>query len=58
MDKKNIDKPLVSAKKNYLLPGKPLTPKQLTQLIKSSRNSGSISIEDAHQKIRNSYNKI
>jgi hypothetical protein len=41
---------------NYLLPGKPLTPKQLTKLIEDSRNSGIISMENAHQLIRNSYN--
>ena len=37
---------------NYLLPGKPLTPKQLTALIESSRKSGIISMQDAHQIIR------
>jgi hypothetical protein len=43
-------------KNNNLLPGKPLTPKQLTKLIEDSRNSGIISMENAHQLIRNSYN--
>jgi hypothetical protein len=46
---------LVFVQNNYLLPGKPLTPNQLSQLIENSRNSGIISMEDAHQLIRNSY---
>lgn len=41
---------------NFLLPGKPLTAEQLKQLIENSRNSGMISMEDAHKNIRNSYN--
>ena len=41
---------------NQLLPGKPLTPEQLLQLIENSRNSGTISLETAHALIRNSYN--
>ena len=41
---------------NFLLPGKPLSFEQLTQLIESSRKSGIISIKDAHQIISNSYN--
>lgn len=40
---------------NYLLPGKPLTPAQLTQLIENSRNSGMIAMDEAHRLIRNSY---
>lgn len=40
----------------YFLPGKPLTPQQLTQLIESSRRSGVISLQDAHNIIRNNYN--
>lgn len=43
------------AENNYMLPGKPLTPEQLTQLIENSRNSGMIAMEDAHRLIRNSY---
>ena len=39
-------------KNNYVLPGKPRTPKQLTQLIESNRKSGTISMQDAHKKIR------
>ena len=34
---------------NYHLPGKPLTAKQLDDLIASSRKSGIISIRDAHE---------
>jgi hypothetical protein len=41
---------------DYSLPGKPLTPKQLTQLIEKSRKSGLISMKDAHQIVRNNYN--
>ena len=40
---------------NYLLPGKPLTNEELTELILKSRNGGRISIKDAHQVIRSSY---
>lgn len=41
---------------NYSLPGKPLTPQQLIQLIEKSRKSGMISMKDAHQIVRNNYN--
>ena len=67
-NKDNIDKLLAFAKQNHLelsliddvennvtLPGKPLTPKELTQLIEKSRASGVISMEDAHQTIRERY---
>jgi hypothetical protein len=70
-DKDNIDKLLAFAKQNHLqlsliddvennilLPGKPFSPEELTKLIEKSRASGMISMEDTHQKIRNSYNKI
>ena len=30
---------------NYILPGKPLTPEQITELIKNSRKSGIISMK-------------
>lgn len=40
----------------YYLPGKPLDPQQLTQLIESSRKSGMISLQNAHHLIRNNYN--
>jgi hypothetical protein len=41
---------------NYVLPGKPLTHEQLTQLIESSRKSGIISMKHAHEIIGNTYN--
>ena len=65
----NINKLLAFAQQNHLqltlidevdndllLPGKPLTPEQLTRLIENSRNSGMILMEDAHKIIRNNYN--
>lgn len=68
-NKDNIDKLLAFAKQNHLqlsliddvennllLPGKPLTPDELTQLINKSRASGIISMEKAHQIIRKNYN--
>lgn len=67
--KTNIDKLLAFAKQNQLqlsvvddtennlfLPGKPLTPDQLTQMIEKSRKSGIISMTNAHQIIRDNYN--
>ena len=42
---------------NYVLPGKPLTPKQLTQLIENSQKSGMISMQEAHKKIRDLLSK-
>ena len=41
---------------NFLLPGKPLTPEKLIQLILKSRESGIVGMKDAHGLIRNSYN--
>jgi len=38
---------------NYHLPGKPLSSKQLEELIAYSRKSGMISMKDAHEIIRN-----
>ncbi|GAB2840607.1 hypothetical protein GCM10027043_50050 [Ferruginibacter profundus] len=68
-NKANIDKLLAFAEQNHLklsliddvdnnlhLPGKPLTPEELTQLIEKSRASGIISIEQAHKIIRDKYN--
>lgn len=68
-NKANIDKLLAFAKQNQLqlsliddtennlfLPGKPLTPDQLTQMIEKSRKSGMISMQHAHQIIRDTYN--
>ena len=37
---------------NYWLPGKPLSDKELTDLIEKSRSSGRISMKDAHNLIR------
>ena len=47
---------LVDDNVEYHLPGKPLTDPQISQLIDSSRKSGTISMEDAHQTIRSNYN--
>ncbi len=68
-NKENINKLLKFAKQNQLklsvidenendnvLPGKPLTPAELFQLINNSRKSGSISMENAHTAIRKSFN--
>jgi len=67
--KANIDKLLAFAKQNQLqlslvddaednlfLPGKPLSPSQLSAMIEKSRKSGVVSMENAHEIIRNSYN--
>ncbi len=43
-------------KNDYFLPGKPLSDVELSQLIEKSRKSGSITMEDAHSTIRNSFN--
>ncbi len=66
--KANIDKLLAFAKQNQLqlclvddavdnlfLPGKPLSPKQVCAMIEKSRKSGIISMEKAHEIIRNYY---
>ncbi len=68
-DKENVNKLLAFAHQNHLqlslvdvcddnifLPGKPLTPQQLTHLIETSRKSGIVSMTDAHQVIRTNYN--
>jgi len=67
--KADIDKLLAFAKQNQLqlflvddteenlfLPGKSLSPTQLSAMIEKSRKSGMISMENAHEIIRNSYN--
>jgi len=67
--KENVDKLLNFAKKNHLklsalddvehnfyLPGKPLTPDELSQLIENSRRSGTISIDDAHSLLKSRFN--
>lgn len=68
-DKDNIDKLLAFAKQNHLqlsliddvennilLPGKPLSMEELKKLIEKSRASGMITMENAHQIIRDKYN--
>ncbi len=66
----NLEKLMVFAKQNNIplvvvddtdainshLPGKPLTGKQLTRLIESSRKSGIIAMQDAHTIIREHMN--
>lgn len=55
--KNNLQLSLIDeGEENLFLPGKPLTPEKLKQLIESSRRSGVISMQDAHQQIRNNYN--
>lgn len=41
---------------SFFLPGQPLTSEQLEQLILKSRNSDSLSLQDAHKLIRTNYN--
>ena len=41
---------------NLTLPGKPLSNNQLKSMIETSRQSGIISMEQAHKIIRNSFN--
>ena len=45
-------------KNNYFLPGKPLSPDHLTQLIENSRKSGMISLQNAHKIITDSLNAV
>ncbi|GEO08238.1 hypothetical protein [Segetibacter aerophilus] len=64
----DVDKLLEFAKQNNLklsvvdesdaphLPGKPLTNDQVNLLIEKSRKSGMISLQNAHQQIRESFN--
>lgn len=47
---------LVDDSEDYHLPGKALNEQEITQLIESSRRSGIIQMQDAHQIIRNNYN--
>ena len=66
--KANIDKLLAFAKQKQLelslvdnaendlfLPGNPLSPNQLKEMIEKSRKSGMVSMADAHQIIRDTY---
>ncbi len=52
----HLELSLVDDTDNYFLPGKPLSEEQLSKLIGSCRNGGSITLEDAHKSIRNSFN--
>lgn len=67
--KESIDKLLAFAKQNHLqlslvddaednlfLPCKPLSDLQLSALIEKSRKSGMVSMQKAHEIIRNAYN--
>lgn len=47
---------LLDDSKDFYLPGKPLNDEEITRLIESSRNSGIISMKDAHQIIHKNYN--
>ncbi len=68
-DQGNIDKLIAFAGQNqmklskldengddYFLPGKPLSPGELTEFIEAARNSGMITMENAHKIIRTRYN--
>ena len=55
-EKNNLKLSLIDDENSYILPGKPLTAEQLKQLIETSRNSGIISMKNAHKIISNSYN--
>ena len=52
----HLELSVIDDNKNYFLPGKPLTDDELSQLIKNSRKSGSITMQDAHTTIRKSFN--
>ena len=52
----NLELSLVDSESDYILPGKPLTPQQLSEIIQCSRKSGIISMPDAHKLIRSKYN--
>ncbi len=67
-NQENINKLLAFAEQNHLklslidnndtnnaLPGQPLSPQQLKELIDKGRKSGVISMQNAHQIIRNSF---
>jgi hypothetical protein len=67
-DQEKVDRLLVFARENniklslvdesdddYFLPGKPLSPEQLSDIITKSRKSGIIRMEDAHALIYKSF---
>lgn len=41
---------------NHYLPGKPLSNEELSGLIHKSRNSGTISMQEAHTVLRKAFN--
>ena len=47
---------LVDDSNQFHLPGKPLTDQQITQLRDSSRQTGTISMQHAHQTICSNFN--
>lgn len=56
-NKLNLSLSLIDdANNNVSLPGKPLTDLQLKSMIEASRQSGTISMKDAHQLIRKNFN--
>lgn len=52
----NLQLSLIDDENNYVLPGKPLSDKELVQLIEKSRTSGTISMQNAHKIISSNYN--
>ena len=46
---------VVDENANFALPGKPLSAKQLEAMIESSRQSGTINLQSAHQIIRKNF---
>ena len=56
-NKLNLNLSLIDDTSNTAsLPGKPLSDLQLKSMIESSRQSGTISMKDAHHFIRNNFN--
>lgn len=41
---------------NYYLPGKPLSNEELSNLIKKSRNSGTVPMKEAHSALKKAFN--
>jgi hypothetical protein len=53
----NIKLELVDdANSNYYLPGTPLSAKELQSLVKKSRNSGTIRMQEAHDILSKAFN--
>ena len=52
----NIKLELVDdAQSNYYLPGKPLSTEELLTLVKKSRNSGTVPMQEAHNVLRKAF---